>query len=54
MPKPTDSDVLVVDVDELLNDPDTIPYVQVTDDDGKVIEERPATKEELKELLGGK
>ena len=53
MEKPDNEEVMEIMLEDLLKDPDVISYVQVKDDDGNVIEERPATEEEIRELFGG-
>ena len=44
---------MILDLDEIFGDADIIPYIQIRDDDGNIIEERPATEEEIKELMNG-
>lgn len=44
-------EVLELSIDDLLPGGEVTLYVQIRDDDGNLIEERPATQEEIMELL---
>ena len=47
-------EVVELSIDDLLPGGDVTLYVQIRDDDGNLIEERPATQEEIMELMGFK